>query len=250
MIWEQSIGPRQGTPIDTFLWSVAGNETYKYETAAGETFGAGYDVDSLEPRDAREVRNLKYLEDNHGGALQVHLELCRKAGMRFIPSYRMNQHYGAAEDGEPVGQSVFRRERPDLKLGAGEGELVEGLDWGIRTGLDFTHAEVRLHHQAVLTEMVSGKYDVDGLELDFMRHPGFFKLTQGRAHGYLLTDLMVAVKAAVDARSAVRVAAGRPALELVVRVPPTLEACVRMGLDVPTWIAENLVDIVVAGEGW
>ena len=43
MIWEQSIGPREGTPIDTFLWSVAGNEIYCYETAVGETFGDGYD---------------------------------------------------------------------------------------------------------------------------------------------------------------------------------------------------------------
>ena len=30
MMWDQMVGPRAGTPIDTFLWSVAGNETYSY----------------------------------------------------------------------------------------------------------------------------------------------------------------------------------------------------------------------------
>ena len=40
------------------------------------------------------------------------------------------------------------------------------------------------------------------------------------------------------------------ALDLIVRVPPTLRDCARIGLDVETWIKEDLVDIVIAGGGF
>ena len=40
------------------------------------------------------------------------------------------------------------------------------------------------------------------------------------------------------------------ALDLIVRVPPTLRDCARVGLDVETWIKEELVDIVIAGGGF
>ena len=122
MIWEQSIGPREGTPIDTFLWSVAGNEVYLYATEVGEQFGDGHDPATFEPADALRYSNLRYLQDNHGGALEVYIQLAHRAGMRFMPSYRMNQHYGAvpsppANTNAAVGHSDMRRNRPDLRLG-------------------------------------------------------------------------------------------------------------------------------------
>ena len=122
MIWEQSIGPREGTPIDTFLWSVAGNEVYLYATEVGEQFGDGHDPATFEPADALRYSNLRYLQDHHGGALEVYIQLAHRAGMRFMPSYRMNQHYGAvpsppANTNAAVGHSDMRRNRPDLRLG-------------------------------------------------------------------------------------------------------------------------------------
>ena len=40
------------------------------------------------------------------------------------------------------------------------------------------------------------------------------------------------------------------ALDLIVRVPPTLRDCARIGQDVETWIKEGLVDVVIAGGGF
>lgn len=62
--------------------------------------------------------------------------------------------------------------------------------------------------------------------------------------------MLAAVKAAVDAQSTRRVAAGGAPLELVVRVPPTVEGCERLGIEICEWIRGGLADVVVAGEGW
>jgi hypothetical protein len=90
--------------------------------------------------------------------------------------------------------------------------------------LDLARMQVRRYHLAILTEMVDrwGAH-VDGIELDFMRHPAFFRIEEAAAQGYLLTDLVAAVQQAVRAAAAKH---GKP-LELIVRVPPTLE--VRLG---------------------
>ena len=246
MIWEQSIGPRQGTPIDTFLWSVAGNEIYTYETAVGERFGDGYDPSVLDGPSARKLSNLRYLQQQHGGALPVHIELAHRAGMRFLASFRMNQHYGAVEDGNPWDFSSMRRERPELAIGRpGETLSPDNLEWGIRTGLNFACEEVRRHHIDICAEMVDC-WDVDGIELDFMRHPAFFRVNDAVAGGHLLTDMVAAIKAAVDVASSRK---GR-SMELVVRVPPTIYDCHRIGIEISRWIARGLVDVVVAGEGW
>jgi hypothetical protein len=246
MIWEQSIGPRQVTPITDFLWSVAGNEVYTYDTRVAETFGEGYDPSVLDPPDARKLENLRYLQEQHGGALAVYISLAHRAGLRFMASYRMNQHYGAVEDGHPCGFSSMRRERPDLAIGRPDEPLSpDNIEWGLRTGLNFACEEVRRHHIAICTEMVD-RWDVDGIELDFMRHPAFFRIEEAVACGHLLTDMVAAIKAAVDAASA---RSGRE-IELVVRVPPTVFACHRIGIEISRWIAKGLVDVVVAGEGW
>ena len=42
-IWENMIGPHQGTPIEGFMGSVGGHDTYNYETEIGERFGEGYE---------------------------------------------------------------------------------------------------------------------------------------------------------------------------------------------------------------
>ena len=42
-MWDNMVGTYVGTPIDGFLWSVGGHDTYSYETDIGERFGEGYD---------------------------------------------------------------------------------------------------------------------------------------------------------------------------------------------------------------
>ena len=69
------------------------------------------------------------------------------------------------------------------------------------------------------------RFDIDGVELDFMRHPTFFPLKYGYANRHLMTDLVRHVKRRMADVSKDR---GRR-LDLAVRVPPTLYDANRLG---------------------
>ena len=102
---------------------MAGNETYVYESLVagpgGQVFGDGVaDAGTLAEADARRLRNMRYLQQEHGGALQVHIDLCRRAGMRFVPSYRMCEHYGAAK---AVGEAAILLHPPPPSVGVSIG---------------------------------------------------------------------------------------------------------------------------------
>ena len=98
---------------------------------------------------------------------------------------------------------------------------------------------------SIVVELVS-RWDVDGIELDYMRHPAFFRIEEGYPNRYLMTDFISYIRQQMDE---IGEAKGK-ALDLIVRVPPTLRDCARVGLDVETWIKEELVDIVIAGGGF
>jgi hypothetical protein len=236
-MWEQMIAPYLDTPVDTFLWSVGGHEVYDYETQIGERFGQ----QKLQaPEDICKAENLGRLMDEHGGPLTVIAGLCRRAGLRFLPSMRMNEHYDMEESAPNYGR--LRREHPEFLIGRGDKDLPPGsLEWGIRTGLDYTLPEVRSHMLGIATELVQD-FDIDGLELDFMRHPAFFRREEAYAHAYLMTDLVAGVRRVLQASGKDR--------ELVVRVPPTLADCRRIGLDVVSWMQQGLVDTVIGGGGF
>ena len=156
----------------------------------------------------------------------------------------MNSHYDM--DPEHPGYGRFRRERSDLMIGRPGESIPEGtIEWGIKTGLDFTFPEVREHRLSIIEEVV-GRFDVDGVELDFMRHPGFFRPDEAYGSRYLVTDLVARARRMLDEAGNAR---GRKLL-LAVRVPPTLYDSARIGLDAGEWIAGGLVDIVAVGGGF
>ena len=240
-MWDNMVGTYVGTPIDGFLWSVGGHDTYSYETDIGERFGEGYD--NLDETQQASVDNLRYLMENHGGPMEVISGLCRRAGLEFFPSVRMNEHYDMPESAPQY--SHLRRDNPEYLIGKGEDIPSPTLEWGIRTGLDYAVPEVRSYMASIVVELVS-RWDVDGIELDYMRHPAFFRIEEGYPNRYLMTDFISYIRQQMDE---IGEAKGK-ALDLIVRVPPTLRDCARVGLDVETWIKEELVDIVIAGGGF
>ncbi len=237
-----------------FGWSLGDHEVYQYETERGEIFGQGrtsFDdglrsfvhspTPGVMPRIAENIRALM-AED--GGPMTILTRQTRRAGLPFFPRVRMNSHYDM--DPDHPGYGRFRRERPDLLIGRPGESIPEGtIEWGIKTGLDFTFPEVREHRLAIVEEVVE-RFDVDGVELDFMRHPAFFRPDEAYGSRYLVTDLVARARRLLDEAGGRR---GRN-LPLAVRVPPTLYDSARIGLDVGEWIAGRLVDIVAVGGGF
>ena len=230
------------TGLTTFLWCVGGHEVYDYETKIGERIGDGYK--NLDDSTIKRSANLKSLIDDCGGPLTGLSKLCHEVGMKFYPSVRMNEHYDIDINSPRYGR--FRRERPDLLIGKpGERFEVGTLEHGIRTGLNFAFAETREHMLSIITELVED-FDVDGIELDWFRHPAFFRVDEAYENRHLATDLIKKVKEKINA---VTETTGR-IVKLAVRVPPTLQDSARIGLDVEQWIKNEFVDIVIAGGGF
>jgi len=235
-------------------WSTGDHEVYLYETEIGEIFGA--DSDALDPTspsfvhsatpgiESQLAANLRQLIADSGGPLTALSDLCRDAGIPFFPRVRVNSHY--VIDPAHPGYGSFRRENPELLIGR-PGEIFpeNSVQWGIRSGLDFAHAAVRDHVYRIACETFE-RFDVDGVELDFMRHSAFFRMEESLANAYLMTDLVARIKARLNEVSAKR---GKR-LQLAVRVPPTLADSKRIGLDVAHWIRAGLVDIAVVGGGF
>ena len=239
---DRMVATYESTPVDTLLWSVGGNEVYQYETEVGDINGEGRRLDSLSERRVHEI--IMGLIREHGGPLTAMARVCREAGMGLFPSLRMNQHYEI--DPSSPQYSRLRREHPEWLIGRGDEELTPySIEWGIRTGLDFTVPQVREHLLAIICELFE-RFDVEGVELDFQRHPGYFRIDAGYSSRYLITDLIRRAHARMDVVNE----KGDRRVELAVRVPETLADAARIGLDMAEWIEEGIVDIVIVGGGF
>ena len=115
------------------------------------------------------------------------------------------------------------------------------------SSLDYGRSEVRDRAFEILRD-VARRYDVDGLELDFFRHPIYFRpqmtgepVTQG--HCDLMTGLLRRVRAMTIEQETWR---GRPLL-ISVRVPDSVGYSKAIGLDLERWLEEGLIDMVTGG---
>lgn len=114
-------------------------------------------------------------------------------------------------------------------------------------GLDFAVPEVRDYILKIF-EDICRRYDIDGIEMDWFRSPRFFRPTiEGKPvapeHIVLMNDFVRKVRGITDRAGLKR---GRPIL-ISCRIPLTVERCLAIGLDVPTWLNEDLCDILVLG---
>ena len=242
-IRDNMVGPHEGSPIDTVLWSVGGREVFSYETDVGERFGQGRDTFD-DDREKTLAQNLRHLIENHGGPVGVISKLCHDVGMKFFASLRMNTHYNTDESNISFGR--FRRDHPQWLIGRPGEQIPEHTPlWGLRSGKDFAHPQVRDFMASIAFELLE-RFDIDGIELDFMRHPGVFRPEEAYANRYLLTDMVQQIRQRMDEIERQK---GR-ALELSVRVSPTLADAVRLGMDAEAWIKEGLVNVVVVGLGF
>ena len=175
--------------------------------------------------------------------LEIVTEHCRKEGIEIFATLRMNDIHDSSDRFSVLGSKFKRKHRRALF-----GTSRKPPPYGYWSGADFGWEAVRTMTFQVLEEMASN-YDVDGLELDFWRHPPYFKtyawgepVTPAETES--ITRLMRQVRRMADARGRER---GRPLL-IAVRVMDSPELSLDMGLDLVSWLKEDLVDLVIVGE--
>ena len=150
------------------------------------------------------------------------LDRCHKHGMQFLVCLRMNDRHGVARTAK------FYVENPDLRLD------------GYPGGLDYKQERVRGGVLAFIEEVLE-RYDVDGIELDYLRWCHMFQSEEAVENAHLLTDMTRKARALLDAAARKR---GRRKLLLSARVPQTFGECHRLGFDIRTWVRDGLLDYI------
>ena len=164
----------------------------------------------------------------------VWIDECRKQGVSPWLSIRMNDVHHASDPTESM--------HSDFWLGHPEFRRCQKMSRGGWTdlALDYSHREVRDYIVAFVSEMLA-RYDVDGVELDWMRFPRHLPPGKEAESSPCLDEVVAAVRARAD-DAAVRLS--HP-VRLGVRVPTRPEAARATGLDVAKWCASGWVDWVV-----
>jgi hypothetical protein len=174
-----------------------------------------------------------------GDLVQVFVDRCRKRGQAPFISYRLNDaHAKENADLKPGDKFIggaaqaltkFYCEHPDYRIGP---DLKSGTqhvqNWAIPA--------VREHKFAFIRELCEN-YDLDGLELDFLRFASYFQLdkTNRSERAEIMTRFVGDVRKLLD-----RTERGGRHRWLCVRVPCYLSAHDPLGIDLPAMVAAGV----------
>jgi len=230
----------KGTPVKTLVYEVAaGSQVMFYPTKVGSVWGWRAVAGEKEEAWIKRMPIHRAAAANGLDAVRTAGKEAKDMGLYFMPGYRMNDGHFAKNPAENVLTGEFwmnNRERCTLGVSpiAGHDEYAALFD--------FSHQAVREHSLAVIREVIDRYCDImDGIQLDFMRHPLFFPPGTAQDRAHLMTELLTSVRAGLDD-------AGKREgrfLVLSVRAPATLATCRGAGLEVERWIADGLVNLII-----
>ena len=182
--------------------------------------------------------NAKILHDRGIDPWKIWIDMSRERGISPWISMRMNDTHFAHFDYKVHRNETFWWTHPELWVSPG------GEDRGSRY-FDYAKKGVRDHAMALVREILE-RWDVDGLELDWMREIHCLGRERAKRDSHYLTSFMRDVAAEVAAASRRR---GHPIL-LAVRLSSSLANAVEFGFDVRTLAKEGIVDVVIPSNGY
>ena len=174
----------------------------------------------------------QYMMDG-GDLVKVFLDECRNVGQAPFVSLRMNDGHHLEEAGKDTARanccSDFYLNHLDWRIG------TDPNDWNQRV-LNWAIPEVRAHKLSFIEE-ICAKDDIDGFELDFMRHNSLFRLDEtpvGQRRA-ILAEFVGQVRQILD-----RTAPAGKRRWLCARVPGLIEWQDPLGVDLPAMVAAGL----------
>jgi hypothetical protein len=245
---------------DLLCWGV-GNTRFWYGSNVTEDLDTGQQVFPT-VQEWMAHTTLRSLRASGQEPLALVCGRCHRHGMHLYASLRMNDgHFsfpppadqpapGAPDFGVPHPDqlwnhqrgaqaspltSEFWRRHPEYRIGENWPGSAFSADL-----LDYAHAEVRAWWLGVITD-IAARFEIDGVELDFMRNPFFFHPARAAAGRPLMTAFVREVREVLDEAGRRR---GRH-LGLAARCPTSLAGCDAIGLDVETWVRDGLVDVLI-----
>ncbi len=229
-----------GTQVDSIFYCSrsSGFGLFTHFTKVGQVFTA------LEGRYS--VNQMPALLKAGIDPLRVVVDFSKQRGLEVFWSMRMNDtHDGQRAEYGPIilRTNTLKKTHPEYLLGTAQ----KPPKYGAWVAVDYGRPEIRELAFRYFEE-VCRNYDVDGVELDFFRHPVYFKSTSRgepatEAERAAMTDLLRRIRLMADE---VGQALGRPIL-IAVHCPDSVEYCRAMGLDLEHWLANDLLDLWIAG---
>ncbi len=165
------------------------------------------------------------------------LRAFKESGRETFVTMRMNDVHNP-DDSDGWNTPPVRRDNPDLVVGMDE--IKAGTAQWMSYCLDYSRPEVQEYNLALIGEMAELYGDtIDGLQLDWMRFPRHLsgqgdEVWEKREHLTTFT---------AEARKILKSASTN--ILLAARVPPTTEGCRMLGMELPEWTAQGLVDFLV-----
>lgn len=232
----ERIDPLAGTGVTTFLHNVNPGQNMGYPTSVAAMYHwtrvpAG-DTSTWTPLGRRMSDNLARMVGDSIDPVALVMNRARLRGMESFLTFRMNELHDVDKPESPL-LSPFWKTHPGYRVGGYEG-------WG-KEALNYAVPEVREYFFALLREVVT-RYDLDGLELDFMRFPYYFpfKADSMGIFAAEMTRFVADVRHLTDSISMTR---GSRIL-LAARVPSSLKGCAHAGLDPAEWCGRGDIDLL------
>ena len=216
--------------FSTFVFLATTPDLCSYDTKVGETYGDRFGPDYR----GGWAPGIRGLRSEGTDALKVVTSHLQARGKEVLAAIRMSDTHHREISLESPLCPLFAVENPQFVIKQPDQRSNE-------TALDYSHSEVRSHRLAIMQEIVE-KYDVDGLELNFVRWAKHFPRDKGRQKAAIMTQYVGKIHAMMATAARKR---DRKPLTLGVRIPESIEACWRAGVDIETWVKRGWVDYVV-----
>ena len=238
------ITPIPGTHIDSLFYSDSQSfGAFLHRSDVAEVF-----TTNIDRGDGGPARNItKDLIEQGTDPLELAVDFCRQNSIEIFSSIRMNDiHDGVDALWADSFLPQFKKDHPEYLFG----EKGAKLAYGYYSGVDYAQPAIRERAFLVLEDLCR-RYDIDGFEMDFWRHPPFFKSyavsgnpasTEERDQ---MTELLRRLRTMTEEVSLDR---DRPLL-IAVRVPDSVGASLSLGFDIERWLRESLIDILIGGNG-
>lgn len=246
------------TQVAVMEWCVIAGSRANYPSQVTELIGAGM---TEYPRrgDKLASETVHRLVREGVNSLQWVANACHEAGLACYASLRMNGDYPAEMWGGTFprfANSTFWWAHPEFRLRDAKGKMLAKMSYAF--------PEVRAFKLAILREVV--RQDIDGINLDFQRHPDFFGFEAPMAQAFKAkygidaatvsaadprwTPLRYEIMTAFvrDVRRLLDEAGRSKGRHLGLSVRIDWKKYPLWGCDVETWLKDRLLDYLVVGQ--
>lgn len=246
------------TPLAVYEWCITSGSRVNYPSKVTELIGAGV-TDFGRRGDQLATETLHRLAHEGTDTLAVVAAACREAGLLCYATMRMNGDYASKPGDDFVARqfnSDFWRAHPEFRIRGHNGED--------RTKLSYAFPEVRAFKLAILRE--AAERDIDGVHLDFLRHPPFFGFEEPLVKAFrekfsddprvLAADdpVWLQFRAAImtgflrEVRALLDEAGKKKGRHLGLSARVDWREHLKAGCDVATWLREGLLDYLAVGQ--